>query len=94
MALGLSARQPFHAVCVCVYVCVNPSGNDSEMTGPVGIVQRRHFQVPVSTFLHSLALVLSHSSRQTDRQTQLWGCILKIHRNSSWCLLPMHPPSI
>lgn len=39
------------AVCVCV-VCahMNPSGNDSEVTGPVGLVRRCHFQVPVLFF--------------------------------------------
>lgn len=50
------ALMPIQACCrmglVCVVcACVNPSGNDSEASGPVGIVQQCHFQVPVSTLL-------------------------------------------
>lgn len=77
-------------VCVCVSrACVNPSGNDSEMTGPVGIVQRCHFQVPVSTFL--LSLSFCHTLLHTQTNTAVWQ-YSKIHRNPFWCLLLIHPP--
>lgn len=77
-------------ICACVVcACVNPSGTDSKLTGPVGIVQRCHFQVSVLTFFsppntHS---PLSHTQTHRHRQTQLWGDS-KIHRTPSaryWC---------
>ena len=53
--------NPCMTVCA-VCACVDPSGNDLEMTGPVGIVQRCHFQVPVLTFSNSLSLSRSSLS--------------------------------
>lgn len=84
-------RAPTHPcwmlrVYVCVVcACANPSGNDSEMTGPVGIVQRCHFQVPVSTFLLSLSVTQWH--------TRLCVVLESIEAPSGacfWCSPPLY----
>lgn len=83
------------ALCVCVWglcLCVNSSGNDSAMTGPVGIVQWSHFQVPVSTFFFfALTLSVSVIVKYTHRPSQLCGGIVNsidtISGACSWYIL-------
>lgn len=68
---------------------MNPSGNDSEMAGPVGIVHQRHFQVPVSALLLQHTLSRCRTLTQHCREAQLCGGIVEsIETNSATALSP------
>ena len=78
-------------MCV-VCACVNPSGNDSEMAGPVGIVQQRHFQVSVLALLLQHTLSRCRTQNQHRRQAQLRCGNVRSNETCSacYCFIPFY----
>lgn len=90
LGIALTPVQPCcRMILVCgLCACANPSGNDSEATGPVGVVQRCRFQVPVSTLLLQhffFYFLVSHTNAPTQTGADVW----RRRKNPSKATLPV-----
>lgn len=87
--LLVSQCQPTQANgCFLCVVCarLNPSGNGLETTGPIGIVQWCHVQVPVLIFFLTLSLFfLHHCLCLTWTCTDILSCLI-VHRQPIYCI--------